>query len=785
MKKYRKTAILLSSIISAACFSGMPAYAEDTKTDAELLIEKRVLSDLKGSINNESLITRSDGVSDASKEAVLPDSYDLRSSGLVTPVKDQGGYGTCWSFAVLNSVETSLVKNYPSIDLSEWNLAYYTYCDQFGFPRGDSDKSIFDQGAEFSLSSAMLVGGIGAFSENWNDYYYGNEDILSDASTASELQLQREYQITDAYLFPYWQTDEETLPEQIRAIQNTIYSGNSMYVSYMQSDSYYNEENSSYYYTYGNDDLDDSNGHAVSVVGWDNNFPAENFNSTAPMDGAWLCKNSWGENWGDGGYFWLSYADESISEFSCFIAESAELYKDIHMYDTYGFTQLMGISDEGESSDYISNVFPAEEDSAATAVMLATTMTDEAYELTVYTDLADLSDPCSGTPGETLTGTIENVGYHTIEIPSPPVVSEGESYSVVIRLSGEEGYHIACEGYMGSSISYEDGTEKFYADAVSERMLRNFAPNQSFFSADGTEWTDMYYGGMRESINIFDFTEEEAEMYRNDVGPLPVSSSNIEYNNNICIKTFTQPTNTVLFSDYSDELPLGTEITLTAPDGGEIYYSVSGGDYEPYTEPIIFDGDMTISAYTEEGTVYERSYVQQRASISSLLYINENFSYYLCEEDGEYYIYLNEGQENAELQIISTGDITVDGEAVLSGEKVSVSTAEDIVIDVSEEGMISSQYKIIFEGDAVKGDVNGDGTVDIADATMVLSMYAANAAGLSLDEYTYDQIMNADINYNDAIEITDATFILQYYAQSASGLDPLWDDLIYGGLGKG
>ena len=73
--------------------------------------------------------------------------------------------------------------------------------------------------------------------------------------------------------------------------------------------------------------LEDFGGHAVELVGWDDNFPKENFkydpNYPPKGNGAWLCKNSWGY-YGDGdastdqngnGYFWISYYDGGIKEY--------------------------------------------------------------------------------------------------------------------------------------------------------------------------------------------------------------------------------------------------------------------------------------------------------------------------------------------------------------------------------------------------------------------------------------------------------------------------------------
>ena len=58
--------------------------------------------------------------------------------------------------------------------------------------------------------------------------------------------------------------------------------------------------------------------HAVSLVGWDDNFSKDNFvgiSEKPKHDGAYLAVNSWGESWGpQHGYLWISYDDYTIEE---------------------------------------------------------------------------------------------------------------------------------------------------------------------------------------------------------------------------------------------------------------------------------------------------------------------------------------------------------------------------------------------------------------------------------------------------------------------------------------
>ena len=58
-----------------------------------------------------------------------------------------------------------------------------------------------------------------------------------------------------------------------------------------------------------------SQDHAVTIVGWDDNYSVENFlaDKRPPADGAWIVRNSWGPDYGNDGYFYLSYYDQTIA----------------------------------------------------------------------------------------------------------------------------------------------------------------------------------------------------------------------------------------------------------------------------------------------------------------------------------------------------------------------------------------------------------------------------------------------------------------------------------------
>lgn len=98
------------------------------------------------------------------------------------------------------------------------------------------------------------------------------------------------------------------LPKSENAIKEAIMNGGalgtSIHADAINYSTYYNETNSALYY-YGSGKVD----HDVAIVGWDDNYSRNNFNTVPPNNGAWIIRNSWGSGWGDNDYFYLSYYD--------------------------------------------------------------------------------------------------------------------------------------------------------------------------------------------------------------------------------------------------------------------------------------------------------------------------------------------------------------------------------------------------------------------------------------------------------------------------------------------
>ena len=149
------------------------------------------------------------------EKEVLPYRYDYREIGKVPKVKNQGALGTCWAFASLNALETSLLPEY-NLDLSEDHMSL------------NSDFNV-DQhkGGDYTMSIAYLAAWRGPVLEEDDPYGDGESPAgLSAVKHVQEIQMigNKDYQgIKRAvYLHGGVQTSIYTPLKNYKAVLNTI-----------------------------------------------------------------------------------------------------------------------------------------------------------------------------------------------------------------------------------------------------------------------------------------------------------------------------------------------------------------------------------------------------------------------------------------------------------------------------------------------------------------------------------------------------------------------------------
>ena len=373
----------------------------------------------------------------------LPATYDLRSFSRVTSVKNQGSFGTCWSFASSGSLESGLLPG-ESLDFSEDNMVLTS-----GF---NCPGTLYDAGGQIWMSTAYLT--------RWGGPVYESEDAYGDNKTPAGLTPRKHVQEVNWIPGRGSSLDNDN-------VKNAIMQYGGAYVAFgwygsSGGSAYYNASTASYYYNGSS-----GSNHAVLIVGWDDAYPAANFATAPAGNGAFIVKNSWGTSWGSSGYFYVSYYDATFGRDVMGVFDNAEStgnYAGIYQYDPLGDCSELGY---GNATGWFANVFTAQSAASLSAVGFYTTTPGTSYE--VYTG-ATLATKTLRT-----TGTQAYMGYHTVALPTPITVTGGQSFVVAVKVTSP-------------GTTWPIAFEAPYANYSSAASA---SAGQSFVSSSGSSWTDL------------------------------------------------------------------------------------------------------------------------------------------------------------------------------------------------------------------------------------------------------------------------------------------------------
>ena len=352
--------------------------------------------------------------------ATLPANYSSKTSGLLPDVRNQGSYGTCWTFSSLGVLETSYNVQANSLtapDLSELYQAWFAFRDPregYSFTLFDRNSEILSQGGNNSMAIAFMSRA-GTVLESALPYTQAsNVSSLTEGRTpdnyAHSLRLREAYRIGSV---------TEANRDEIKRL---IMTHGAVAVSYHHDKSGVSQ--SSYYFS-----SQRGYGHAVALVGWDDDYTGNNFISK----GAWLAKNSWGTNWGDGGYFWISYS-QTIGDCAVYVADTSSSELTCRGYDV--------LTNAGRINYHWSaNIFRAEGKEAIREVAFHTADNNSPYEIYINVLSKDFYPANPGIPGiALLSGTMPYAGYHTVSLNSPVELEDGEYYAVIVKLGSASTY---------------------------------------------------------------------------------------------------------------------------------------------------------------------------------------------------------------------------------------------------------------------------------------------------------------------------------------------------------
>ncbi|MEF2919652.1 MAG: C1 family peptidase [Acutalibacteraceae bacterium] len=362
----------------------------------------------------------------------IPKSYSSVDKGYITGVKNQQTHNTCWIFTAMSVMETALLVNgFGEYDLSEEHL------DIWATPRENGT------GWLRNLYS-------GSFSETALGYFTSWQGARLDSDIPFGYASEKTFDEVDALgTTEYGATEIIILPNDIDTIKTAIMNYGAVGANFSSNNIFFNNKRTAVYAYKTFSSSSQIEGHAITVVGWDDNYSKQNFTPgrQPKNDGAWLCKNSWGTNTGENGYIWISYEDkylfgDALSATYAIksvqkIEENTKLYQVEEYGAVYDFSINIttdGVTSPAEDMTYF-NVFDfTEQYGNLDSVMFETQSVGADYDI-YYVPVDKKGQPIDDETKWTFlsNGIVEYSGYINVKTDFELPYSKG---AIAVRING-------------------------------------------------------------------------------------------------------------------------------------------------------------------------------------------------------------------------------------------------------------------------------------------------------------------------------------------------------------
>ena len=485
--------------------------------------------------------------------------YYLNNVKQATSVKNQSPFGTCWSFASISALESAILKaqagdkatvvnpndhlkpilskiDDKGVDYSELYLAWMAFSlQEAGSQKGEGEKDILPGDLDHDR---LQAGGWATMAET---LFTAWQSIATEQEVPywpKGVPVTFENFLKIARMGPKWKPNPKSINNKVRVkgvyylpdpnileldkkdhlvwkgynknankiIKEALVKYGAVQIGYgadsaqpgaHPTSDYFNANTWAQYCDATNIEIT----HAVTIVGWDDDFDPANFqadsnNIKGLKKGAWLVKNSWGSGdwftknfgldpsslynnprvrkWGiidpetglHTGYFWLSYYDHSINTPSVYEVELADengkfQHDHNYNYDTaINQSQAPFVFRTKDSGTWVSNVFKAKGKEILKAVTVHTSTANSKVKIRIY--LVNANDLKDNNPTNDCKPVLEMdykailAGAHTVELSKYIQLKPGQLFAIVENIvSPEDGSSlINLETGMAQSAQY-------------------------------------------------------------------------------------------------------------------------------------------------------------------------------------------------------------------------------------------------------------------------------------------------------------------------------------------
>lgn len=423
-------------------FNDLPLEAESvmTKIKGEYFVPMDIVADAlqytyTWNIEDNTVMA----VNASGNGSILPASYDMRARARNPVIKNQGERGTCWAFSALTALESSLLPE-KQMTFSPDHMSM-----------ANSFASNGNDGGQYTMSMAYLTSWQGPVLENDDPY----DGILAEGLSAV-------VHVQEAQIIESWNLDK--MKESVfkyGGVQTAIYST----LNSAQGKSvYYNEDTNAYCYLGS-----ETPNHDVVIIGWDDNYSKDNFSVAVEDDGAFICQNSWGTDFGNNGIFYVSYFDTNIGIHNVVYTRIDDTlnYDEIYQSDLCGWVGHLGYNTD---TAYGANVFTAKKKETVMAAGFYATGKNTSYDVYVVPEFVD-EDSLNGAQ-HVASGVVENAGYYTVDFSSGVNVSAGDKFAVIFKIKTPESVHPLAVEYASDELT----------------RTVDLTDGEGYISAQGSSW---------------------------------------------------------------------------------------------------------------------------------------------------------------------------------------------------------------------------------------------------------------------------------------------------------
>lgn len=653
-------------------------YIPDVTEEVLARYDAKKTPRLVSSLLGKTRISLDENVSATSTQSrySLTDDLNLR-------VEHQGSTSECWAFSLLKAMETNIAINTQTRELRNFSERHMDYATSKTFLDGVNQEGFAREVGVGGLpicGLAYLTNGQGAVLEE-NMPFENNENKIN----LSEINKPVDTIVTEYVMLPsinkkyerdangnttavkyYKSTGEEYTGDDLNRARQMIKEHIVKYgaVATMTAGNYtefYNNSNPFKASTY-NCNVAKTRDHAITIVGWDDNYSRDNFIEGAKpsSDGAYIILNSYGTESFDNGYMYVSYEDFLVEDEVYGICGTSNVdYDKLYQHDFYG--GIFQIGSSGRSTGYYATVFEKDNTQEEYLHSVGITLADYAkVEIYVNPSGNDVNE--SALKLVAAPTTTFSPGYHTIDFDEIKV--EGKEFTIVVKQTSDNN-----QFYFSIETSV-DGT--CYSNVKSSKL--------SYYSLDGEKWKNINTAKI-DGINLV--------------------------NADVCIKAFVN-TNTSnpdkpdepAIPDNPDDpnRPENPEDPTKPDEPKEDYFK--SNVYKIEEETIMkIDGETSISNFFGNvSTNLDLSFMDGDVKITDNNQVIKTGMKLKLSNEKEY-------------TLIVRGDINGDGRLSL--------------VDISKLIMHYNEAKgFELQGDAKKGaDMNADGKISLVDVSQMIMVY--------------------------------------------------------------